>query len=102
MGAKIIKIEEKVDEKGFVVIKVNDKLEFFRSLIRYHTFSEVNKQDIIDSLVQNRPYAAIEWYVYDPIPINLIIQTPYSDDEISNKIDNIVQYISIKNTENML
>lgn len=28
MGAKIIKIEEKVDEKGFVVIKMNDKLEF--------------------------------------------------------------------------
>lgn len=102
MGAKIMKIEEKADEKGFVVTKMNDKLEFFRSLIRYHTFSEVNKQDIIDSLIQNRPYAAIEWYAYEPTPVNLIIQTPYSDDEISNKIDNIVHYVSIKNTENML
>lgn len=97
MGAKIMEIKEDVYGKGFVVIKMNDKLEFFRSLIRYHTFSEVNKQDIIDSLVQDRPYAAIEWYVHEPTPVNLIIQTPYDDDEISNKIDNIVQYVSIKN-----
>lgn len=97
-----MKIKEKPDERGYVVIKMNEKLECFRSLIRYHTFSEVNKQDIIDSLIQNRPYAAIEWYAYEQTPINLIIQTPYSDDEISNKIDNIVHYVSIKNTENML
>lgn len=102
MGAKIMKIEEKADEKGFVVTKMNDKLEFFRSLIKYHTFSEVNKQDIIDSLVQDRPYAAIEWHDYGPTPINLIIQTPYSDDEISNRIENIVHYVSVKNKENML